>query len=79
MYSQTWWDRDKKMDVIARYMPLHDFYLISLTNTSDQGPRTLGNGSGQNLFPILGDPHKMKVDGKNTMGSLTISTHTGSL
>jgi hypothetical protein len=56
-------------------MPFDDFNRLGAANFPEQLPSLKSYVTDQYSFPILGYPHKVQVNGKNTMATMSIFAH----
>ena len=68
-------DRKEKVNVIPRYMTLHDRDVMTAANLSDDFPNPNADFTGQHLPAVLGDPHHVQVDLVYRVGSMTVFFH----
>jgi hypothetical protein len=68
-------DGHKQVDVILGDMPFQNLNRLIPANFPEHFPRPIRYISHQNRLPILGYPHQMQMDDKNTMGTMPIFAH----
>jgi hypothetical protein len=76
---QLWRDRHKQMNMILGYMPFQNFHTLMATNIPDHFPRSIDYIPHKDWLAILGYPHQMQMNGKNTMGTMPIFVHAPKL
>ncbi len=73
------WHRYEDMDVILRYMPFHDLYIVALANLPDEISEPNRYVSTQYWLAVFRDPHDVIFDVVNGMARFSIVFHTASI
>jgi hypothetical protein len=76
---QLWWDRHEQMNMILGYMPFQNFHTLAAANVPDHFPRSIGYIPHKDWLTILGYPHQMQGNCKNTVGTMPICVHAQKL